>query len=324
MSECLVLEEVVKVYPGAQVPAVAGVSLTLHRGEILALLGPNGAGKTTTVKMIGGLILPTSGRITLLGKDVVQERRAAVRHIGAVLEGARNLYWRLPAAENLRYFGSLRGAPSHHLSRRIDELLHLMELETRGRQEVRHFSRGMQQKLAIAAALIHDPQVLLLDEPTLGLDVHAAQRIEAIVRQMAREQGKAILLTTHTMPLAERLADRIFVMDHGRQVVYDTTQRLLDQFNGRRQTIEIEVAGALSPQAEERIRSQFADVSITITAASDQDPPSALLRWPDGDQKRLLRLLLLLDEEACQIVNVTRRRATLEEIFLSLTETGAR
>lgn len=315
-EEGLIIEELVKVYPGAERPAVDRITVSVRKGEILALLGPNGAGKTTTVKMIGGLILPTSGRIHVMGADVVEERRAAVHHIGAVLEGARNLYWRLPAEENLFYFGSLRGVAPSLLRERVETLLAVMELGVRRRQEVRHFSRGMQQKLAIAAALLHDPQVLLLDEPTLGLDVHSARRIEETVRRMAKEEGKAILLTTHTMPLAERLADRIFVMDQGRQIAYDTTHRLLDEYNGHRQTIEIELKESLPSSVQAEVQRRFPGVH----PLEAREGVGTRLGWPDADQKSLVQLLAFLDEQGSELLNVTRRRASLEEIFLTLTE----
>jgi ABC-2 type transport system ATP-binding protein len=223
-----------KVYPGAAKAAVSDLDLTLYPGEIVALLGPNGAGKTTAVKMIAGLVLPTSGSVHVMGHDMVRARTAGVRHIGAVLEGARNLYWRLSAEENLRYFGTLRLTPRRELTRRIDELLSLFGLEAQRGQEVRHFSRGMQQKLAIAAALLHDPDLLLLDEPTLGLDVKAARQLEETIAHLAREQGKAILLTTHMMDVAEKLAQRITVIHQGREVVSEETQSLLRRYSAAR------------------------------------------------------------------------------------------
>ena len=134
------VSELHKAYPSAEKPSVAGVSFDIRSGEILALLGPNGAGKTTTVKMIAGLVLPTSGDIQILGVDVVRQRQQAMRHIGAVLEGARNLYWRLSARENLLYFGRLRGVPRRALDQRIDELLALMDLSDHQHKEVRYFS----------------------------------------------------------------------------------------------------------------------------------------------------------------------------------------
>lgn len=309
------IDNLTKIYPSAAQPAVDAVSLALRPGEIVALLGPNGAGKTTTVKMIAGLILPTAGQVYVMGHDVTRERTEAVRHVGAVLEGARNLYWRLPAWENLLYFGSLRAVPPGLLKQRADALLKLMELHDRKDQEVRHFSRGMQQKLAIAAALLHDPEILLLDEPTLGLDLQAARKVEETILQLARDQGKAILLTTHTMPLAETLADRIFVIHRGRQVAHDSTQRLLEQYNGHRETIEIRSAGRLSESLLAEMHDLYPDLTTSVEAEE------TLLLWPTPEQSDVIHLLEFLNRQGVTILNVKRRQATLEEVFLALTET---
>ncbi|MEW5985023.1 MAG: ABC transporter ATP-binding protein [Chloroflexota bacterium] len=308
------LQEVSKIYPGAGRPAVDQVSLKLYPGEILALLGPNGAGKTTTVKMTAGLVLPTTGMIRVLGHEMVRERIKGVRHIGAVLEGTRNLYWRLSARENLLYFGGLRLVPHRELNYRIDKLLALFDLSEHQDRDVRHFSRGMQQKLALVAALLHDPEVLLLDEPTLGLDVQAARRLEETIMQLAREQGKAILLTTHVMALAEKLADRIFVIYKGRQVAYDSTSTLLEQYNMERDTTDIQVAGLLPEALVSKIQTTFPDVTIMLNGET------TTLAWSSPEQAAVIRLLQLLDQHRVTILNVGRRQATLEEVFLSLTE----
>lgn len=308
------LQEVSKIYPGVGRPAVDRVSLKLYPGEILALLGTNGAGKTTTVKMTAGLVLPTTGMIRVLGHDMVRERTKGVRHIGAVLEGTRNLYWRLSARENLLYFGGLRLVPRRELNYRIDKLLTLFDLSEHQDRDVRHFSRGMQQKLALLAALLHDPEVLLLDEPTLGLDVQAARRLEETIVQLAREQGKAILLTTHVIALAEKLADRIFVIHQGRQVAYDSTRTLLEQYNMERDTTDIQVAGLLPEALASKIRAAFPDATIML------DGETTTLAWSSPEQAAVIHLLQLLDQHRVTILNVGRRHATLEEVFLSLTE----
>lgn len=308
------VKELTKVYPGAAKAAVSALNLTLHPGEIVALLGPNGAGKTTAVKMIAGLVLPTSGSVRVMGHDMVRARTAGVRHIGAVLEGARNLYWRLSAEENLRYFGALRLTPRRELARRIDELLSLFGLEAQRGQEVRHYSRGMQQKLAIAAALLHDPDLLLLDEPTLGLDVKAARQLEETVAQLAREQGKAILLTTHMMDVAEKLAQHITVIHQGREVVSEETHSLLHRYSAQRDVVEIHVAGAVPPALWAQVQQAGPDATLSIENGTTQ------LLLPALDQTRLLRLLQQLDAGGVAIQEVGRRRARLEEIFLSLTD----
>lgn len=308
------LENVKKQYAGEDNVAVNNVSLTLESGQVLALLGPNGAGKTTTVKMIAGLITPTSGYIDVMGYDVVLQRRQAVSHIGAVLEGARNSYWRLSAEENLRYFGRLRLVPRKQLQQRIDELLAHFGLYEHRHKEVGQFSRGMQQKLAIAAALLHDPAVLLLDEPTLGLDVQAARQLEEQVASLAKEQGKAILLTTHMMSLAEKLADSIFVIHQGQQVAYDSTNQLLARFDSQRRITDIKVAACKKIENLKRqLGAEFAEIAVVT------DDEQTIISYSEQDQDELLQLLQILNEHGLEILSVNQRQPNLEEIFLSLT-----
>lgn len=302
-----------KRYPGASELAVDGITFDLQPGEILALLGPNGAGKTTTVKMVAGLVLPSAGAIQVMGENVVEHRERAIRYLGAVLEGARNLYWRLSARENLLYFGQLRGVSRRELKQRMDALLTLLDLYDHQHTEVRHFSRGMQQKLAIAAALLHDPAVLLLDEPTLGLDVQAARKLEQTISQMAHEQGKSVLLTTHTMPLAEKLADRIFVIHHGREIAYDRTRDLLGKYMGSRDTTEIQVGEHLPDGLLAKIRGLFPEVSTAFDNG-------VVLTWRGAKQADVMHLLNYLDGQGVAVQGFGRRQATLEEVFLSLTE----
>jgi ABC-2 type transport system ATP-binding protein len=302
-----------KSYPGTKSPAVSEISFTLQAGEILTMLGPNGAGKTTTIKMILGLISPTAGAIQLLAHDMTSPAgiRAGTQHVGAVLEGTRNSYWRLSVLENLRYFGGLRGLPRRQIDGRAGYLLELLGLESQRNQEVRRLSRGMQQKVALALALIHEPQVLILDEPTLGLDLQTAMVLEETIADLAR-QGKAILLTTHTMGLAERLSHRIFVINQGQRVAYDETPRLLKQFDSRT-VIEIKIGEALQPEMRRCIMDRFPSLLVSANNGA------AVLEWVEPEQRQVIDLLDTLDRGGNTVVSVTRREPSLEEVFLSLT-----
>lgn len=223
---------------GKIVTAVRDVSLTLAIGEVLAFLGPNGAGKTTTIKMIAGLIRPDAGTVQIAGIDPHRNPQA-LRFVGAVLEGNRNLYWRLTPEENLEYFGVLKGLTRREVRRRSRELLERFDLTSKRRTSVQKLSRGMQQKLAIAVALIHQPKLLLLDEPTLGLDVEATQYVKGLVKAIAAN-GCAILLTTHQLDIAEELSDRVAIIQKGKIIASATTRDLIKQFSGTAYIIEVE------------------------------------------------------------------------------------
>lgn len=217
---------------------VDDLSFSIAKGECVALLGPNGAGKTTTIKMICGLIEPTAGTITIAGYPP-NERRAAMRHFGVVLEGARNIYWRMTPWDNLVYFANIKGVRvTAEVKARMAHLLTTLDLWDRRRDEVRTFSRGMQQKVAIACALVADPQIVLLDEPTLGLDVQAYDAIVAFVRTLAM-QDKTLLITTHNFDFIRDTAQRVLLMKH-KLLFSGGTDKLAHLYGGR---YEIRVQG---------------------------------------------------------------------------------
>jgi len=238
--QVLEVEQLQKTYQsaGKTVEAVRNVSFNIESCEVLAFLGANGAGKTTTIKMIAGLILPDRGQVKIAGRD--PHRQAIARKaVGAVLEGNRNVYWRLTPEENLEYFGVLRGLSGYTARQRAKNLLERFELVPKRNTIVQNLSRGMQQKLAIAVALIHEPQLLLLDEPTLGLDVEATQNVKQLVREIAAE-GRAILLTTHQLDIAEELSDRVAIIKQGEIVAQERTETLIQKFSGDSYRIELE------------------------------------------------------------------------------------
>src|SRR5258708_216909 len=205
------------------------VALSVPPGQVLGRLGPNGAGKTTTIKMTCGLILPSEGTIRLNGYDVGRQRSHAVRQLGAVLEGSRNVYWPLTAWQNLMYFGRLKGLRGHEIKPRAEQLLADLGLWDRRKETVGPSSRGMQQKVAIAAALITDPPIILLDEPTIGLDVEAARIVRDWITRLAADEGKTIVLTTHQLAIAQELADRIAVIRDGSVIAGLPTPDLLSR-----------------------------------------------------------------------------------------------
>ena len=201
--------------------AVDGIDLRVERGEIFGLLGPNGAGKTTTMKMLATLLIPTSGTISVLGIDVLARPRDVRARLGAMLSGERSLYWKLTARENLEYFAALYHVPPRQTRARIDDALTSVKLLDRADDYVERYSTGMRQRLALARALLPDPPLVILDEPTVGLDPQAARDLRARVREL-RSQGRTVLLTTHYMEEADQLCDRVAIIDHGRIVALDT------------------------------------------------------------------------------------------------------
>ncbi|GAB4368428.1 MAG: ABC transporter ATP-binding protein [Elainellaceae cyanobacterium] len=284
------------------VVAVEDVSLSMAAGEVLAFLGPNGAGKTTTIKMIAGLILPDRGWVKIAGRDPYQDTRA-LRSIGAVLEGNRNLYWRLTPAENLEYFGVLRGLTRRTARQRQQVLLERFGLTDRRQTVVQSLSRGMQQKLAIAVALIHDPQLLLLDEPTLGLDVEATESVKQLVREIAAE-GRAILLTTHQLNIAEELSDRVAIINQGKILVQEPTIDLIRQFSGSAYVLELE-------QELDRDRlNQLTVLGAVVNAKTLYIPKTELL----------YQVLAIL--KPLPLVRVEKDQANLTEIFLKFVRDG--
>ncbi|WP_414566369.1 MULTISPECIES: ABC transporter ATP-binding protein [unclassified Anabaena] len=220
------------------ITAVKDVSLNIYPQEVLAFLGPNGAGKTTSIKMIAGLIQPDAGWVKIAGSDPYRNP-AALQNLGAVLEGNRNLYWRLTPQENLEYFGVLKGMSRREARKSGLALLDRFGLMSKRQTAVENLSRGMQQKLAFAVALVHKPQLLLLDEPTLGLDVEATEDVKILVKEIAAA-GCAILLTTHQLSIAEELADRVAIIQSGEIITELSTSELIRKFSGTGYKIEVE------------------------------------------------------------------------------------
>ena len=215
-----------------EIEAVKGVSFQIEQGELFGLLGPNGAGKTTTIKMLITLLLPTSGSARVLGHDVVDDVREVRRRIGYVFGGDRGLYERLSARDNLRYFSELYGVPPRTQAARIDELLELVGLTERDRERVEGYSRGMRQRLHIARGLLHDPDVLFLDEPSIGIDPVGARELRTTIATLV-DMGKTVLLTTHYMFEADELCDRIAVIRAG-EIVAEGTPAAAEEWRGRR------------------------------------------------------------------------------------------
>jgi ABC-2 type transport system ATP-binding protein len=283
--------------------AVQDVSLTLRRGEVLGLLGPNGAGKSTTVGMICGLTPPDAGSVTLAGVSLGADARGYKRRIGLVPQDIA-LYEELPARMNVELFGALYGLPRAGLRRRADEVLGLVGLSDRAADKPATFSGGMKRRLNIACALVHDPDVLLLDEPTAGVDPQSRNAIFDSLEAL-KAAGKALVYTTHYMEEAERLSDRITIIDHGR-VVASGTQAQLFALLPAAQTLLIELEGepgdtGLQELPGARRTGQRLEVSV---ADIGRDTGA---------------VLALLAARGVAVRGLATARATLEDVFLALT-----
>lgn len=230
-ENCVEVSGLVKKY--GELTAVKGISFGVKRGEILGILGPNGSGKTTTLKSILGLITFDGGGVRVNGFDILKDRREILEVTGAVLEGARNTYWYLSPRENLAYFAGIRGLGGKKVTERTSYLLETLELTDVADKELRQFSAGMKQKCALACAFVHDPEILLLDEPTLGLDVEISRHIRNWLKTIAGEQRKTILITSHNMDFIESVCDRILMMRRGEIVSHETVASLKEKFAGR-------------------------------------------------------------------------------------------
>ena len=213
--------------------AVDSISFSVEAGEIFGFLGPNGAGKTTTIKMLTGQLRPTSGSARVAGCDVVEERQQLKPKIGVVFE-YQNIYERLSARDNLAFAARLYGVKR----KRVDQILAQVGLADRARGKVKNYSNGMKQRLLVARALLHEPEILFLDEPTRGLDPNVAREIRAFVANLA-QQGVTVFLTTHYMEEADQLSDRVAILHQGRIVALDTPERLKAAHGeGERTTLE--------------------------------------------------------------------------------------
>ncbi|GIF75261.1 daunorubicin resistance protein DrrA family ABC transporter ATP-binding protein [Asanoa siamensis] len=246
---------------GKEVEAVKGVSFAVERGELFGLLGPNGAGKTTTIKMLITLLMPTGGQARVLGHDVVDDARDVRRKVGYVFGGDRGLYERLSGLDNLRYFAELYGVPPRESKQRIAELLELVGLDGREKERVEGYSRGMRQRLHIARGLLHRPEVLFLDEPSIGIDPVGARELRATVKNLV-DTGTTVLLTTHYMFEADELCDRIAVIAQGRIVALDTPAGLKQQV-ATGSVLEVDVFG-LPDGVVEKVRAEPDVLAVAV------------------------------------------------------------
>jgi ABC-2 type transport system ATP-binding protein len=327
METMVEVRDLAKVYrrsDGNDVEAVKGIDLDIYRGEIFSLLGPNGAGKTTTISMISGLIKPTRGDATIGGYSITKKPLDAKRLMGVIPQEIA-LYPTLSARQNLVFFGKMYGLRGNELGQRVDEVLDFIELADRQNDKIQTFSGGMKRRVNIGVGLLHTPQLVYMDEPTVGIDPQSRRRILDTVIQLRDEYGITVLYTTHLMEEAQELSDRVGIIDHG-SIIALGTQGELTQLVGEEDRLIFDVG---EQQVPENLLSQIRSDIEGVTEAAF-DPPGEegedqtnihglIVVLAKRGRKALPDVIRVTDDAGVTIYSVEVREPDLEAVFLSLT-----
>jgi ABC-2 type transport system ATP-binding protein len=291
--------------------AVDDISFDVKKGEIFGLLGPNGAGKSTTLRMLSTLARPTKGNATIGGYNIVKDDTEVRKLIGIVSE-KMIMYNRLTAKENLSFFGSLFNLPKDVLSKRIDELLELVQLTQWKNAQVGTFSTGMRQRMNVVRALLNMPQVLFLDEPTLGLDPQSSVEIREFIRKLNRENGTTVVITTHMMVDADLLCNRIAIVDHGKIVALDTSANLKKIISGANTAVIKLNIPNLTPILIEKLE------ALKCADAVTQESSTELKILVHGDDA-FNNIIDAIRANGGNISSMENLQPTLEDVFLHIT-----
>lgn len=288
---------------------VQDLNLYLNRGESVGLLGPNGAGKSTTISMISTLLKPTSGEIKLNGVRMI-EKPDAIRKVSGVVPQEIALYQDLSAYENLKFFGSIYKMKGLELEKAISQSLEFVGLENRQKDLVKTFSGGMKRRLNIAAALLHRPQILILDEPTVGIDPQSRNHILETVRHLNKINGTTILYTSHYMEEVEQLCDRLYIMDHGRIIAAGTKAELMKILSSEN-TIKVEL---------NKLDDRFVEMVQSIEGVHNVEAAHQQMKILVSKESNLINHLVhLAEKHGIQLINYQTDTPSLEDVFLHLT-----
>jgi len=306
-------EKLVKIYKvKTEVRAIDDISFSINDAEIVGLLGPNGAGKTTTIKSLCCLINPSSGKIWIDGIDVTKNPYFAYNKIASVLEGNRNIYWRLTVKENLIFFAGLMGYSYKYRKDQINELINIFKLKEKTNTEARFLSRGMQQKLAIACALIKDTEIILLDEPTLGLDVESTHEVQNLLKNEMVNKGRTILLSSHNMRVIENVCERVIVINKGKIVADEKLDSLKDFFKVNAYKFEIE------GRIDNKVKEEFQKISLGTKYTENSSKTEIIIEL--NDFMIIYKLLETLKDNNAKLLSITRIEPDFEDIYLKLVQ----
>jgi ABC-2 type transport system ATP-binding protein len=304
------VENLTKIYRQNHVKAVDNIGFSILPNTVVGMLGPNGAGKTTVIKCIATLILPTSGKIWIEGIDALRDTGNALEKVAVVMEGNRNIYWRLTVRENLNFFAGLQGIAQRKSKGYIEELIALFQLQEKANTQARFLSRGMQQKLAVACTLVKRTPLLLLDEPTLGLDVESSYHLRHILKQMAEWGERTILLSTHDMNVVQDICERVIIINGGHIVADDRIENLQKLFQARAYSFEVE--GTLTPDQIQLLH-ESAEF-LHIRTEGDRSWLEAHVLSPEG----VYKIIEVLKQSGVRLETMGRQYPNLEEIFLKI------
>jgi ABC-2 type transport system ATP-binding protein len=288
--------------------AVDGVTFHVEHSEVFGLLGPNGAGKTTTVRLLNGILPPSAGTARVFGMDPVTQGDIIRRKTGVLTE-TPSLYERLSARENLEFFATLQAIPASDLNRRLDEMLEFFDLASRAKDKVETFSKGMKQRLALARALIHKPPLLFLDEPTSGLDPEAAQQVNDLISSLSRTNGQTVVLATHNLLEAQRLCDRVAIMNRGKILAMGSLSELARKLWP---VTWVDITFHVKPKADIAailenhrgvIRASAEGEAVSVQVENEDAIPEVVRRLVDGGES---------------ILRINPRDYTLEDIYFAL------
>jgi len=294
----------------ATVTAVDDMSLSIQRGQLVGLLGPNGAGKTTTIKCVLGLVRPTKGTMRICGYDVETEYRHAIEHTSAVLEGARNTYWRMTPRENVRFFAGLHGLDYKQHRPYFDTLFERFGLVDVIDEPVMNLSTGMKQKVSVVCALSKQTELVFLDEPTLGLDVETSIELRQVLRRLAEESGRTIVVSSHDMDVIQDVCERVIIIKDGRVVVDNSIDSLLALFRTR--SYRILLSDSVEPNTAARLQPLVHGLSM------DRKGSYAELQFTLPAPMRLYDVIDILRESGVIIDSIAQREPDLEEAFLRI------